>query len=117
VSARDERIVLEEIAYSSDPAVSAGDRLRALERLDGLENLERCAERELRRTSSVDDLDAWDELQADAVRAILAGNPDFITNLPKTAAAVLGGVREKARQLVEPRALSGARPLFGDEGR
>ena len=106
MTSRERHLILEEIASSSDPSVSAGDRLRALELLAELEEEELDRDEESEDTGfSDDDSQAdWDRLQAEIVLAILEGDEEAAADYPATAEALWSAVEERVRELGPSRA-------------
>lgn len=109
MSERDRRLVLEEIAYSSDPSVTAGDRLRALELLDALEESESEPEDEsdFEYLSDEERLAEIDAYQAKIVVEILEGDEDLAFAYPVTAAALRSALEERAQEFAAGGAPSG----------
>lgn len=101
----EQRLLLEEIAYASDPSVTARDRLRALELLAELEEAE-LEEDEDEEEEEVEDSDEElrvesDEVLAELVLAIVTGDEKPASVYPRTTAVLRLVLEERARELAK----------------
>ena len=100
----EQRLLLEEIAYASDPSVTARDRLRALELLAELEEAE--LEEDEDEEEEVEDSDEElrvesDEVLAELVLAIVTGDEKPASVYPRTTAVLRLVLEERARELAK----------------